>query len=274
MNDQDVKRINVVLARMQNADPKCRVFGSTHHKYRLGPTVSEEAILEFEHNHEIAIPDDYRFFLKQVGNGHGTAYSDRYYSANAGAGPGYGILPFTEVTHMTNVEKPFPLLNAMPKELLHVGDQWDEEEPYPGLLILSTAGCTYKSCLVVNGSSYGTIWNLNSEPMLFYPTNMSFEAWYMSWLDKLTDVALPKLANEPIIDLVRVGLSKSDVIEICGGIWEEVVYAPGRKILRFQHLAANFYLDHNDIVDRIDRCDIYVGDFLFYRKSQIVDLEH
>src|SRR6185503_8101468 len=67
------------LARLRAADPKYKLFGAETHKYRLGPTVSERELTEFESRHGISLPEDYREFLRTAGNG--------------GAGPFYGVFP-------------------------------------------------------------------------------------------------------------------------------------------------------------------------------------
>ena len=54
-------------------------FGVKEQEVSYNPCLSEEDIKEFEHKHCITLPDDYRTFISEIGNG--------------GFGPGYGLLP-------------------------------------------------------------------------------------------------------------------------------------------------------------------------------------
>ena len=52
-------------------------FGVKEQEVSYNPCLSEEDIKEFEHKHCITLPDDYRTFISEIGNG--------------GFGPGYGL---------------------------------------------------------------------------------------------------------------------------------------------------------------------------------------
>ena len=54
-------------------------FGVKEQEVSYNPCLSEEDIKGFEHKHCITLPDDYRTFISEIGNG--------------GFGPGYGLLP-------------------------------------------------------------------------------------------------------------------------------------------------------------------------------------
>lgn len=55
-------------------------FGSKKHKYKLNPVISETKVLEVEKKYNFKLPEDYFWFITNVGNG--------------GAGPYYGLEKF------------------------------------------------------------------------------------------------------------------------------------------------------------------------------------
>ncbi|NUT01948.1 MAG: SMI1/KNR4 family protein, partial [Hamadaea sp.] len=75
----DAKAIHTRLAARQASDPDCTRFGARRHRHQLGPVLTEADVTRFEAEHGIVLPDTYRAFLLEVGNG--------------GAGPDYGLFP-------------------------------------------------------------------------------------------------------------------------------------------------------------------------------------
>jgi hypothetical protein len=65
------------LHYLRSADPGLTRFGSAAHRYLLNPPLAEHAVTAFEARHDVSLPDGYRAFLVQVGDG--------------GAGPFYGV---------------------------------------------------------------------------------------------------------------------------------------------------------------------------------------
>ena len=83
------------------------MFGSAAHDYKLNPPIPVSTIEEFEARHGIRLPDDYRHFVTEIGNG--------------GAGPYYGLFPFGELDEglsweqgdlIGDVAQPFPHVEA------------------------------------------------------------------------------------------------------------------------------------------------------------------
>src|SRR5690348_6488288 len=68
------------LADLDRRDPRRKVFGAGAHQYKLNPPLPVSVVEAFEGTHGISLPEDYRLFLTEIGNG--------------GAGPCYGVLPF------------------------------------------------------------------------------------------------------------------------------------------------------------------------------------
>ena len=76
----DCQKIADMLDRIRVADPDCRFFGVDTHRYRFGPCLTDNDLQSIEAHYGITLPDDYRRFLLEIGNG--------------GAGPGYGLQRF------------------------------------------------------------------------------------------------------------------------------------------------------------------------------------
>src|SRR4051794_31428879 len=92
-----------LLDRLDRGDPRRTVFGAGAHRYKLNPPLSVSVVQAFEERHGVTLPEDYRLFMTEIGNG--------------GAGPYYGVLPFGKDDHDRDWEggwlvgdpsKPFP----------------------------------------------------------------------------------------------------------------------------------------------------------------------
>src|SRR5690349_2207322 len=68
-----------LLGELDRRDRRHRVFGSGSHQYRLNPSLPVAVIEAFEERHGVSLPEDYRHFLAEIGDG--------------GAGPYYGVFP-------------------------------------------------------------------------------------------------------------------------------------------------------------------------------------
>jgi hypothetical protein len=103
-------------------------------------------------------------------------------------------------------------------------------------------GCAIYSYPVVNGRSYGTIWDDREE---FYPTGLAFGVWYRRWLER----ALRTLGNERLLARMRVGMSRADVLAEVGWDWQGRP-APGGPVRYFEaaDIPAQLVLDERDIV--------------------------
>ena len=179
-------------------DGKFQVFGSKHHRYRLGPPLSERELAEFEFSKGVRLPEDYRQFLANVGNG--------------GAGPYYGL----ESLHpqLRDLSQPFPLVAASDTLSEEALDRLPDPDDYPGVLELCHMGCGHYAYLVVNGPKYGMIWYGGEG--LYFPTEFTFSSWYRRWLEK----SLVRLANQPLVGKLRIGMSRDKVVAEVGGDWK------------------------------------------------------
>jgi hypothetical protein len=101
------------------------VFGSDSHRFRLNPPLLISEIEEFEQQHSIRLPDDYRSFLHLVGRG--------------GAGPYYGLFDFHRMDGTRAPQTPWRAGDGFVGEL-HLPfphtDDWKDltEEPDENLI--------------------------------------------------------------------------------------------------------------------------------------------
>ncbi len=251
MLSQDIGNIKLLLDRMQKEDPAYRVFGSEQHHYRLGPTLTEAELIAFEQQHAIRLPDDYRLFLKEAGNG-GIGPPSQLFMGRSGAGPYYGLQTLEDAAKWSDLCKPFPFVESsesLSEEETEALIDPDNFPGVPGALALCHMGSGIVLFLVVNGPAYGTIWEGRED---FFPTDLTFGAWYRRWSDRLVERALPMLASEMAIEgRIKVGMSNQEVVAVCGGISTQCQIESSGAYVSFAHLASSFQLDENDKVARI-----------------------
>lgn len=205
------ERIHERLRRLAEVDVRRRVFGSMAHNYDLNPKLDEAAVAEFERQHGIRLPKDYRFFLTHIGNG--------------GAGPAYGVFalghdedgPWTEHSSVGELNQEFPhtdswnldasfwdlepeLPPGIPEdETQRRIEEWDQRmcEHYwtasitNGAIPLADLGCGLSQRLVLTGPQRGFVWNdLRADHAGLTPAvddngrPLTFTAWYLAWLDR------------------------------------------------------------------------------------------
>jgi hypothetical protein len=190
------------IEKLRAMDQDLMLFGADHHQYRFNPPLAKMDLMGFEERNRISLPEDYKDFVLNVGNG--------------GAGPCYGIYPLLldhNVHHgmsgddRIDVSLPFP----------HSKD-WDEDWPgtidwdsgqkpdddlageyfdnrhISGALCICHYGCGDFFLLVTHGSERGNIWvdgRRNYSGIFrggFEDSErgraISFSRWYVSWLDR------------------------------------------------------------------------------------------
>jgi hypothetical protein len=162
MGGIDLGTIREKLAQLQSLDVSCQVFGAEKHRYQLGPCLTETEVRAFEAKHQVKLPDDYREFLLEMGNG--------------GAGPGHGL---NALDHVIDWE--YGPLNS-PFRVETCGSPVDK--PASGMLVLGDKGCGYTNVLVVTGDSRGMVWEEISGGGEFHPTGYDYLSWYDRWLNE------------------------------------------------------------------------------------------
>ena len=74
--------VQKILDAARQLDPGYALFGAKKHQYRLRPPLAPALIHKIETRHGLELPEDYVYFLTEIGDG--------------GAGPDYGIDSFAE----------------------------------------------------------------------------------------------------------------------------------------------------------------------------------
>lgn len=204
-----IERIKEKLTQLRQSDTKLWVTGANMHKYQLSPPLSEEAIANWEARAEVKLPEEYRLFLRELGEGP--------------AGPGFGMPKLTEMNLTPYLKEPFPLiepflgLGSIDISKLDQEQEWEaykkfaaewDKIPDGGILFLTNYGCDIYGGLVLNGKYRGQIWIWESncpsycpfgyavhlhdpdqDPCADIPKDFTFFQWYEHWLDgALTEV--------------------------------------------------------------------------------------
>lgn len=197
---EQINRIKDKLVDAKKADKSLKVFGAERHKYVVKESTTLQAVKAFEKKYSIELPDCYKAFILEVGNG-GIGFQ------NSAAGPYYGIYPFGENINelvYENVEK------YLKQECVIVPKMTDEfweslikiieakenilDEDYDtalgnlwaGILPIGSQGCTYLHGIILNGPFKGRVVNLDidrQKPQFAYERN--FLDWYERWLDEV-----------------------------------------------------------------------------------------
>ncbi len=230
MSDFSGVSLGDLLRLLRQSDSQFRVFGSKQHRYRTGAVLSEQQLLAFESANQVVLPEDYRLFLRTVGNG--------------GAGPYYGLQRLD--TLGCDLSRPFPLTKTTEglktEEMEQIGD-WDE---LPGILELCHQGCAIYFYLVVKGPTYGSIWIGRED---FYPTGLSFDTWFRQWAER----AIRSLRNQPVANRLKIGMTKSEVVSLVPSDWNaRQAYDQSVWYFEAPDVPVQLELDENDIVTKLN----------------------
>jgi hypothetical protein len=169
------------LHRLRQLDSTFEVFGSETHRYQLNPPLSPEEVDALERRHHFSLPDEYRTFITQLGDG--------------GAGPDYGLFSLAAELRLSAsaLDHPFPFSTQTAQGVIAArrgGEQYAgvvPEEPTGGALPICNSGCGIYYYLVLNGEQRGTVWNGRED---WFPCcsnegqQWTFLDWYEDWLDR------------------------------------------------------------------------------------------
>lgn len=187
------------ISELKHKDPNYIRFGALSHKYTFQDKLDEVEVISFEEKIEVRLPNDYREFIINIGNG--------------GAGPCYGIQK-VDLLNPTD----FRLTNnanlVLDKPFTHINDEWNEEwvmsfdwendrpddillENYwdtkhiSGAIPICHYGHGDAYLLIINGYDKGRIWfdgrgNYSGLfPELIKGNKVTFSEWYLSWLTEI-----------------------------------------------------------------------------------------
>ena len=199
-----IETIREGIEQCRKAKRRPNIFGADSHEFQLNPPLSASDVAQFESDYQIKLPEGYRAFLTEIGNG--------------GAGPFYGVFKLGEMddgfSHcrwkqndgfIGNLARPFP----------HT-QQWNDLPPFPeeqddldayeaameafdnvywnsanvdGAIPICHQGCAYRNWLVVTGPEAGNVWEdlrVDHKGLMPVESNqkrrVGFLEWYDDWL--------------------------------------------------------------------------------------------
>lgn len=185
-----IEILRQLLTQLRTADTDLSIGEARFHRYQLNPCLTEDEVQAFERRSNVILPDDYRQFLLQVGNG--------------GAGPGCGMLKFVwkdwgEAIAIGKSYENGTFPNQIPVYFL-----LEKEELTGGITLpLADYGCGMTAQLVVTGKRWGKVWFISAENdtlpfgqglcnhlhagsaeefMMEVEEAFSFYEWYRDWL--------------------------------------------------------------------------------------------
>ncbi|NVN17254.1 hypothetical protein GUA46_02785 [Muricauda sp. HICW] len=195
-----IARLKKKLQRAKERDHLYKVFGAGSHRYELNAPASCSIIDAIEQHYEIQLPECYKSFVLNIGNG-GRSY------LCSGAGPFFGIYPVGEnlddlihgkvEQHLKKSCSIYPNMSTIQwdkmTDSLYDDDITDEDYEelngnlYGGLLPIGSQGCSYIHALVLNGPYKGRVVNMDRGEQIppRFSEYTNFLDWYEGWLDEI-----------------------------------------------------------------------------------------
>ena len=138
---------------------------------QMGPVLSEEQIRAFEQKHQITLPEGYRRFRLEVGDG--CYMFDDY--------PSYQLLLLEADREIENYAAPFPLTEYEVEGDDPLSDEFWEQVTQ-GTLELIDIGCGQTFQLIITGPCRGEVWNLCEMGTQPCCQRQDFLGWFERWL--------------------------------------------------------------------------------------------
>lgn len=170
-----------MVERLHRIREKVAINGAT-----LGPILTEPEVLVFEHRHGVSLPDGYRHFLLNVGNG-GDGPPDSGL-VPLGCGPKSTYKP--EVSYweeLPDIRRPFPFTKPHSWEGNGPSEEGTSMQTRYGCLFLGEEGCGVDWLLVVTGPERGNVWLVCPTGIAPHRPRLDFLDWYEGWLDGKQD---------------------------------------------------------------------------------------
>lgn len=182
------------ISELKSLDKTFSVFGAYAHKYLFNHKISLNEIEDFEKEHQITLPTDYRDFILTFGNG--------------GCGPDYGILTLKtgilDIPHYPSESDLIKLSNEFrfntfwdleysPEDDFESWqNEYENSKWCDGMLRICHQGCGIFLNLVITGNERGNIWvDDRANDGGIYPYNFhlgkdktDFFNWYIDWINK------------------------------------------------------------------------------------------
>ena len=194
------QRIKNLISQAAKTEVGKNMYGAGYHNYKLKPPVPFEEIRSFEMEHQISFPEEYVYFLTQVGS--------------AGAGPGNGfIYDYKQNFYPDDTLK---WINTPSEQLENEisDEEWDkkyggeffanltekEKDDYfsgigkyeqprgSGTIILTAMDTTYLAHLIFTGKNRGKIVYLDWDedyPPVWAKSSPNFLDWCENWFKEI-----------------------------------------------------------------------------------------
>ncbi|MEU1591074.1 SMI1/KNR4 family protein [Micromonospora sp. NPDC005710] len=186
----DVEDIRARLAAMRAEDRELQRFGARRHRYRFGPTLREADLAAFEGHHHITLPDTYRSFLREVGDGGAGPYCGLFPLDGEGLSdqdreerlrPGYLATPFPH-TQAWNPAYHVPEPGVPGPGDMMTEDEYFDERWTAGSLVIAEFGCGAFHRLIITGPTRGQVWFDDRAADGGLTPEADFPDWYQDWL--------------------------------------------------------------------------------------------
>jgi len=210
---EKLKRLEGIMLPEHREILKGRYIMSALYQYcfPMNPPATSEQVKAFESKHNCSLPEDYREFIQQIGDG--------------GPGPNGLFTLFPENNKTRNPMfgahlAPFPFI--WQSEIIpETGEDWgsftymedlEDKTRDIGLAIeFFCGGCDHYYFLVVTGSEKGSVWQARTESNREFAalatgekTRVSFLEWFENWIEKQLQTSERALARGvPIVQPLR-----------------------------------------------------------------------
>lgn len=174
---QKIQQLKDKLNKLKKLDKNFEVFGSESHKYTLNCCLSSAEVSCLESKCNIVLPEIYRQFLLEFGNG--------------GAGPGYGLLEINienllvDASESNFLSQPFLLTKEWNDlDLLEVSNEnsansYFDSKYINGTIVVAEYGCGIQARLVITGEEQGNIWiDDRTNEAGIYPLTSHYAAFF------------------------------------------------------------------------------------------------
>ncbi|MDO4259384.1 MAG: SMI1/KNR4 family protein [Actinomycetaceae bacterium] len=183
-----IQRIRRKLEDIRLADPHRKCGWACVHDYLLEPPLAEDDIRQWESHYGLTLPDGYRAFVTQVGNG-GPARPGHWLD-QVGAGPGRGVYSLGSEAQWLEIENLESEQLEVLREHLDSGDNdCSNPEARHGIVPMAPGECDEFYVLVCSGEHKGAVVEIDpdefAQPRLSRIIAGDFLSWYESWLDQV-----------------------------------------------------------------------------------------
>ena len=146
LNNKRKQNILNLINKCKETDKNFKQFASESHKYKLNPPINKNKVIELENKYEFKLPEDYFWFITEVGNG--------------GACHGYSMDKFEDMDFdYLKYDNRIDLMIEYSKKVNegNANDIEDIDFEYYGILRFGTLGCSSSIGLIVTGENRGKV---------------------------------------------------------------------------------------------------------------------